>query len=281
MTYSPSKKIGVFLLLTLVFSAILYYFIISSGSIQTYALGLMWCPGVAALLTQLIFHRGLRGLGWRPGPVKYLLASYGVPLAYCVIAYGLVWLTGLGRFAPDELARTVAAQVNVQVGSPFIFVAVYVLIMATLGLVLNCFAALGEEIGWRGLLVPELAKVTSFTRVAFISGLIWAAWHSPAVLFADYHNAGAPKWFGLICFTVLVTGMSFVFAWLRLRSGSVWTAVILHASHNLFVQAVFTPLTADTGLTPYMIDEFGAALALAALVLAYVVWRRRADLPPV
>ncbi|MDX9864655.1 MAG: CPBP family glutamic-type intramembrane protease [Anaerolineaceae bacterium] len=45
-------------------------------------------------------------------------------------------------------------------------------------------------------------------------------------------------------FTILVVGISTVFAWLRLQSGSLWPAAVLHASHNLFVQAIFTSLTA-------------------------------------
>lgn len=124
--------------------------------------------------------------------------------------------------------------------------------------------------------MPELAKVTSFTTTALLSGLIWASWHVPILLFADY-NSGTPAWYGLACFTVMVVGISFVFAWLRLRSGSLWTGVFLHASHNLFIQQVLTPLTTDTGRTRYVIDEFGAALAIAAVVVAIIVWRRRAE----
>jgi hypothetical protein len=30
-------------------------------------------------------------------------------------------------------------------------------------------------LSWRGLFVPELAKVTSFTKTALISGVVWAA----------------------------------------------------------------------------------------------------------
>ena len=43
----------------------------------------------------------------------------------------------------------------------------------------------GEEIGWRGLLVPELVKVTSFTKTALIIGIVWAAWHIPGIFLAD------------------------------------------------------------------------------------------------
>ena len=272
------KKILVFLLLTLMFSSVFYYLIISAGSFHTYSLELMWCPGLAALLTQLIFRRSLGGLGWRLGKASYLLVSYGLPVLYGGLVYGIVWLTGLGTFIPDEMAKQVAAQLNIQIHSSGGFLIVYGLIMATFGLLTNCFAGLGEEIGWRGLLVPELAKRSSFTATALISGGIWMVWHYPAILFANYNNAGAPIWFGLICFTVLGFGLSFAAAWLRLKSGSLWPAVVLHASHNLFIQGLFTPLTGSTALTPYLIDEFGIGLALTAVLVAYLFWRKRGEL---
>src|SRR5258708_24733568 len=67
-----------------------------------------------------------------------------------------------------------------------------------------------------------------------------------------------------MCFTVMVLAISVVFAWMRLRSGSLWTGALLHASHNLYVQAIFTPLTRNTGKTAWYIDEFGAVLPVVA-----------------
>jgi uncharacterized protein len=86
------------------------------------------------------------------------------------------------------------------------------------------------------------------------------------VLFGTYNNVGAHP---LVWFTVLVLGISFAITWFRLNSGSLWTTVLLHGSHNIFIQAVFTPMSGFTRLTPYVIDEFGFGLALAAVVVAY------------
>jgi len=96
---------------------------------------------------------------------------------------------------------------------------------------------------------------------------------------ADYGRADTPLWFNLFFFTVSLVGISFPLTWLRLKSGSMWPAVIMHASHNLFFQAVFAPLKADTGLTAYVGGEFGAGLALMALPAAWYFWRKRAELP--
>jgi len=67
-------------------------------------------------------------------------------------------------------------------------------------------------------------------------------------------------------------------AWLRLRSGSVWPAALLHASHNLYIQGYFDRVTADTGITKYLTGEFGAALAITAAITGFIFWRLRARL---
>ena len=64
-------------------------------------------------------------------------------------------------------------------------------------------------------------------------------WHFPELIFADY-NSGTPWWFGMTCFAVMVVSLSVIMSWIRLRTGSVWAAAILHASHNTFIQGFFT-----------------------------------------
>ena len=73
----------------------------------------------------------------------------------------------------------------------------------------------------------------------------------------------------------MVVGISFLYAWMRLKSGSLWTGVFLHASHNLWGQGIFDPLTTDTGKTRFVIGEFGIGLALAGVAVAFLTWQRR------
>lgn len=275
MKTSFSKKVITFLVLTFALASIFYYLIISSGTFPTtYALGIMWCPGLAAIVTQLVFNRNLREMGWKFGRGRYLLGSYLLPVAYVAAVYLLIWLTGLGQFDPTALEKFIS-EANGPSSTPFGVVGTYFVYMLTLGFLINCFAVLGEEIGWRGLLVPELAKTNSFTNTALISGGIWALYHFPLILSGQYSGEGTPTWFALVCFTIMVIGISFPFAWIRLKSKSLWGAVIMHATHNLFIQAIFNQLTSDTGLTKYITDEFGIGLALIAPVLAYFFWHRR------
>ncbi|NPV56868.1 MAG: CPBP family intramembrane metalloprotease [Anaerolineae bacterium] len=133
-------------------------------------------------------------------------------------------------------------------------------------------SALGEEIGWRGVLVPQLASRNTFVQTAVISGIIWGIWHIPLILAGGY-SSYAPTWYAIICFMVLITGMSFAFTWLRLASGSLWTAVLLHASHNYIIQRILDRITIDTGNTQYFSTEFGLGLAIMGILVALVFWR--------
>jgi membrane protease YdiL (CAAX protease family) len=142
------------------------------------------------------------------------------------------------------------------------------------GFIRSCANALGEEIGWRGFLTPQLVRTRGFTGASLITGCVWAVWHYPILLFADY-NLGTPGWYAISCFTVMVIGTSVIYTWFRLKTGSLWTATFLHASHNLFIQGIFTPLTGDTGPTRYAVDEFGFVLPLVIGATAVWFWRRR------
>jgi hypothetical protein len=83
----------------------------------------------------------------------------------------------------------------------------------------------------------------------------------------DY-NAGTPAAYALLCFTAMMMGAGV----LRLQSGSLWPVVMLHASHNAFVQNSFDVLTGDVGPTSYLTGEFGVLLALVSLGLAALLW---------
>lgn len=268
------KKIAAFYALTLSFSSVFYALILHSGALRGsemfYVTGLMWCPALAAFVTQKIFGDTIAELGWRWGATRYHVWAYLLPLAYALPVYLLVWLSGLGSFDLSGFAAKKAADFGWAGAAPALVLIGYVLLAGSAGMLLSAARTLGEEIGWRGLLVPELNKVMGFHGVAIVSGLMWAAWHYPVLLFGDYNN-GAPMFYSLACFTVLVIGISYVIAWLRLASGTLWTATLFHASHNRFIQSVLTPLTGDTGSTNYYIDEFGIGLALTALIAAACV----------
>lgn len=277
------RKIYTFLALVLILSSIVYYFIFKSSSLHSFGgnlvLLLMWVPGVSGIITQLIYEHTLRGMGWKLGKAKYLLIAYFLPVFYCLVVYGITWISGLGNVPNPEFISEIITTYGITNTNSAIVILIFSVIASVVGLFGSLLSATGEEIGWRGVFVPELAKVTSFPKVALISGAIWAIWHLPAILFADYNLPGVPKWYAGLMFTIMVLGISFAFAWLRLKSGSLWTAAILHASHNLFIQVIFTPLTLQNKITPFIIDEFGVGLAMAGVLVAWFFIRKNNQQP--
>lgn len=277
---SSRRQVAIYLALVFASSSVFYFLVLRAHSLSAgaglYVTGIMWCPALAAISTLKISGRHLSELGWRWPQLKFAVQSWYVPLLYAAIAYGIVWIAGLGHFPNRDFMEQIATRMGERV-SPTLSTIIYVLLVGSFGLIGSLARALGEEIGWRGFLVPELSKTFGFTSTALISGAVWSCWHYPVLIWGDY-NAGTPTWYGLTCFTVMVLSISFVFAWMRLKSGSLWTGALLHASHNLYIQGIFTPMTRNTGKTAWYIDEFGAFLPLVTFAVAIYFWRRRNEL---
>jgi membrane protease YdiL (CAAX protease family) len=280
MSWAAGRRaIPVYLLITWAASSLFYFLIIKSAGTNAadgaYVHGLMWCPAIGALLTCKYLGRPLATLGWKWGNTRYQVLSYLIPLGYSTFAYSIAWLTGIAGLNPVQTAEAFSRYFGLGPMSRPLGIALYFVAMGTIGVIENCATTLGEEIGWRGFLVPELAKRHSFTATAVLSGVIWALWHVPIIVFAGY-NMGT-GWYGLIVVSANMIGLCFVLTWLRLKSGSLWTGVILHASSNHFIQRFFDPMTAYTGNTKYILGEFGIGFTLVVAVLAVYFWRRRAE----
>ena len=268
--HDAKKRVITYLVIVFALSSIFYVLIsqqdggIESSAGQFLTLALMWSPAVAGLVTTFIYQRNLRGMGWGIGKPKYYLIAYLTPIIYASIVYLSVWALGLGKVNFSAL------------GDSWVM---GVLNTLTLGVLTAAISAVGEEIGWRGLLIPQLARLGTFTQTAIIGGIIWGIWHIPLIIGGGY-SSGAPTWYAIACFMVEIIGVSFAFAYVRLASGSIWPALLLHATHNSFIQSALDKLTVDTGSTVYFTTEFGLGLALMGVVVGLIFWRmgKRLDL---
>jgi len=277
------RAISVYLALTVALSSLFWTLMIASGHVLgangAYAVCLEWCPGSAALLTCAILRIDVATLGWHWRPWRWQILAYVTPLAFCAVAYGVVWTTGLGGF-PNM--KTVAA-LRDSLGLGGLTTPEVILLWVGLSLtarsVRSLASALGEGIGWSGFLAPRLAARYGFTKAALITGAIWASWHFPILLWADFFDpASPPAWFALPCFVIQVLGISVIMLWLRLRSGSLWTGALINASANVFNDLVFVPLTVPRGwITAYTIDASGFMLPVVIVVTALLFWLRRGE----
>jgi uncharacterized protein len=222
---SSRKKVFTYLVFVFLFSSVFYFLILRAASLRSgmglNVRGLMWCPALAAFATMRLNRRSLSQLGW--GWIgEYQWQSWFIPLLYTAIAYIIVWTAGLGGFGNPEFVKQITQGLNLG-GPAWISVTIGVVWTCVFGLIGSLASALGEEIGWRGFLVPELAKSTGFTSTALIAGIVWSVWHYPILIWGNY-NAGTEIWYEVTCFTGLVIASSFILAWMRLKSGSLWTA---------------------------------------------------------
>ena len=254
---TSKTKLSLFAICTVMPCLFLYSCIISSGAGvhggSVLALALMWIPGLAALVTKLTVDHSLRGIGWRMhrSSLRSFLAAYLLPFGLCLIVYGLAWLTGLGQRRESNFSQLA--------------------IFATLGVLLSMSASLGEEIGWRGFLLTELRQLFPENTLHLIIGIVWFLYHAPLIVFSDYNNGNIP--ISLACFFVMVIGFTALADRLCIQAHSFWPAVLLHASHNVFVQSIFDPLTINGPYTQYLTSEFGAGLAIGYAVIAFLIYK--------
>lgn len=243
-----NREIRTFLVLTFLFSSFFYYLVGSKEQNGWYFFGLMWCPGVAAMVTSFIYKGNLKNFGWRITNVRILLGCFMFPIFELCIVYGVIWQFSLGGFAGFENNFITSLTV------------LPMILMILEGMYFAGRSALGEEIGWRGFLVPRLLESNSPNKVSLLVGGIWALWHFPLFLIGEY-GSETPILFQMICFGLMIVGSNFVYTWFRIKSANLWSGVLLHTTGNLFIFHVFEDLTTNTGNTASWAGETGIVFA--------------------
>jgi membrane protease YdiL (CAAX protease family) len=94
--------------------------------------------------------------------------------------------------------------------------------------------ALFEEVIFRGVLLAALLRATSRLRAVVVSSALFGLWHLHAAL-SDANGEGLAATFGIVIGTIAVTtAAGALFAYLRLRSGSLAAPVLAHSATNCF-----------------------------------------------
>lgn len=139
--------------------------------------------------------------------------------------------------------------------------------MIPLGALINSVVAFGEELGWRGWLVPALRPLGTWPTL-LISGAIWGLWHSPVILLG--YNFGRTDITGVLFMIGGCIAWGVLLGWLRLRSASIWPAVLAHGSLNAAAGLVILFAASQPDLA--LAGPLGiAAWIVAAVVIAVLV----------
>ena len=103
---------------------------------------------------------------------------------------------------------------------------------------------LGEELGWRGFLLPELQKSYSNLNSAILIGFIWFIWHIP-LWWAPFGTlvSGEPiSLISVFTYFIMLICLSIIITWLVINSkGSVLIALLFHLSINAGIALLFFP----------------------------------------
>lgn len=241
---------------------------------------MMFTPAIATLVVVFAMRVPARGrrarfLGlWPLRPAKrvvwlmvvaWLLPPLLVGLSILVsAALGFVQLDLTFAAFALELEKALPA------GTPLPPVEVVVfaqLAMIPVGALFNSIFAFGEEIGWRGWLLPALRPLGTWPAL-LLSGVIWGLWHSPIILLG--YNFGRTDITGVLFMIGGCVAWGILLGWLRLRSASVWPAVIAHGSLNAAggVIVLFAAAQPDLALAGPLGVAGWIVLALVAVVLA-------------
>ena len=277
------KSIVRFLVIAFLPAVGLQLFAISRGlekSGRPWLLALMWVPALAAMTAGRDTRRAAMRMLRRAGG-RMLLVGLAVGWIPVILRNALLWVTHTGEWnkanfplssGSDAIAGIVGMRMLLGQGAQSAaHFALNLALSVLAGSVLSAvIGALGEELGWRGVLQPALEQRVGPWKATLAVGAIWAYWHLPVNL-AGYNDAAHPGLTASMLFPLSLIATSFGLGWITTRSQSVWPAALAHGAHN--VASSVTLLQSNS-----WIAENVATLAgdlLIGLLFAWLVLRSR------
>ena len=163
-------------------------------------------PGIASVLTRLVMHEGFGDVSFRlrgPRMGSAFLLALLFPFAVGAVAYGFSYLLGLAQFDPPPFPVAVGSPLS-QFGA--------ILAFSLVGVLLLLIPDAGEEIGWRGYMLPRMIDAR-LPRPVTLSSLVWGAWHLP-VVFAGVYAASPSRLISAAGLIIATLAFGSILAWL-------------------------------------------------------------------
>ncbi|RAL24778.1 CPBP family intramembrane metalloprotease domain-containing protein [Lujinxingia litoralis] len=258
---------------------------IEYGGMMTYAIALpyMLFPAIAAIVVDRRDGRAVRESLWlKFGVNRWWLVAWFLPVVLAFAAlFGALLLPGVGfdvgmggileslrqMLGPQEYAE---AKAVLERFPPLIFFVIQLVQGVVVGATFNAFFALGEEAGWRGLMLRELAG-RGFWTSALIIGAVWGVWHAPLIL--QGHNYPEHPVLGVGLMTLWCVLLSPLFSWATLKSGSVIAAAVMHGTLNATAAFSFLYLDHTIPLVTGLHGLVGVGVLVVANVLLWALAR--------
>ncbi|MEW6239302.1 MAG: CPBP family intramembrane glutamic endopeptidase [Chloroflexota bacterium] len=193
----------------------------------------MWGPGLAAIVATLaIQKKPFRSLNLkRLGPKRYYLWAWFLPPVLSVAGGLFALMFGVAKLDTEftVIREAMAQAAGGEVVPAGLVVAAQIAFAILLAPLINVLFALGEELGWRGFLLPHLMPLGQWKAI-LISGVIWGLWHAPAIV--QGHNYPGYPVAGIFMMIVFCVLLAVIFSWLYLNTRSPWVAALAHGAVN-------------------------------------------------
>ncbi len=248
-----------------------------SWALVLLAVPYMGAPAAAHILTRLLTREGWKDVGLRPHFRQgwlYWLIPWVLPGLLTIIG-GAVFFLLFPQYFDSSLSALQKSLAQSPLGrlSPWAFVALQTVGAIIISPIVNSWATFGEEFGWRAYLLPKLMPL-GWRKAMLLIGLIWGVWHWPVIFMGYEYGFKYPgyPWLGPLLFIWITFCFGTFLAWVTLRGGSVWPAVIGHASINGIAALTFLMVTGTPNLLigPAPVGVIGAiGYAVLALVLFF------------
>ena len=217
-----------------------------SPYIQLCGLAVMFAPALSAVLAAKLTSRKLGTLGWRRFPVKEIVFGVAavVLMSWLVMLLGLYFFTGnislIPGLNPDASGllhplKEMKIGEILTVGDFWLKVGTKLLI----GLAIVSIFTAGEEVGWRGYMLPRLEKSFGTRKGLILSAVIWAAWHIPYAISGIHHVPGVPAWIILLIAPIGHVGVGLFIGVLTIKTRSIWVPILAHGAMNNWSQFPF------------------------------------------
>jgi len=203
------------------------------------------------------FREALSLLGLdRAGLNGWPLAIAG-PAAIHLVGFVILSIAGLAVFVAPQMSGSVG----------------FAIFKISTGLLIGTLFALGEEIGWRGYMLPRLFSF-GVVPATLIVGSLHGVWHLPIMLTTGYyHNTGNPL-LVVPLFLVTLTLAGVFFGFIRIWTGSVWAVAIAHAAANMAWE-LMTEMTETKSplVLEYVGGESGVIMITGLLIFSFLIIR--------
>lgn len=212
---------------------------------------MMFTPTIAALIAMFVFKaprsERARFLGlWPLRPARrvvwFVVGAMFAPLLIVILvialaaSFGFVQLdlvhfSGFQAMIDSQLSSLGAANAAAARAAlpPIGLLVALQMLSIPFGAIVNLLFTLGEELGWRGWLLPALRPLGVWPAL-LITGVVWGLWHSPLILVG--YNFGYTDWRGVALMVVGCVAWGALLGWARLCTGSVWPAALGHGALN-------------------------------------------------